>query len=53
MSVLMFTPESAVQTFLAKSNVIDCKIGDRALKKSNLAQNSSSSSPGCCQAIGD
>jgi len=32
-------PESSVQPFLAKSNVIDCKVGDRVLKKGNVAQN--------------
>ncbi len=29
----------AVQPFLAKSNVIDCKMGDRVLKEGNVAQN--------------
>ena len=32
-------PECSVQLFLEKSNVIDCKVGDRVLKKGNVAQN--------------
>jgi len=41
------------QPFLAKSNVIDCKVRYRVLQKGNVAQNSLWSSPGCCQVIGD
>ncbi len=32
-------PDCAVQPFLDKSNVIECKEGDRVLKKGNVAQN--------------
>jgi predicted GNAT family N-acyltransferase len=32
-------PDKSVKLFLEKSNVIDCKVGDRVLKKGNVAQN--------------